>query len=212
MVSGLTQPHCILELKFLARPFKRRSQYHICWSHHTANSVRICLLLFPAFINCRPVQLAQEKVFFPLVSQICQAQRMGTQWEVHAWQRYINCLLYKQLLFCHGDYCIYLLAMTWNLTLFQMKCCPKVEILGDTIEPFDIWVVHQIGIGAWPHVTSWPWHSPHPPPARSAKITKSVCDAFGRGGTVDGNLALFMDQRCWHCILCIWAHIYIIYL
>ena len=30
------------------------------------------------------------------------------------------------------------LAMIQNMTLFQMKCSPKVKILGDTIESFDI--------------------------------------------------------------------------
>ena len=104
-----------------------------------------------------------------------------------------------------------LLAKKQNMILFQMECYPKVEILGDTFEPFDIWLAHQIRIGAWPHVTSQPWHSPPPASCCSAKITKSVCDAFGRGGTVDGNLALFMDQRCWHYILCIWARIYILH-
>ena len=31
-----------------------------------------------------------------------------------------------------------LLAKKQNMILFQMECCPKVEILGDTFEPFDI--------------------------------------------------------------------------
>ena len=43
---------------------------------------------------------------------------------------------------------VYLFAKKQNMILFQMECCPKVEILGDTFEPFDIWLAHQIRIGA----------------------------------------------------------------
>ena len=41
-----------------------------------------------------------------------------------------------------------LLAKKQNMILFQMECYPKVEILGDTFEPFDIWLAYQIRIGA----------------------------------------------------------------
>ena len=67
------------------------------------------------------------------MSQICKVQGMGSSGLKETYQSFvINIHLFALVIM------VDLLVMKQNMILFQMECCPKVEILGDTIEPFDI--------------------------------------------------------------------------